>query len=60
MINTEPNEEETFINMLQFPNKLGPAKNLYQFSQLRDRYRDMYIVTAQKLSNVDQALNNEA
>jgi len=38
------------------PRTCGPTKNLYQFSKLREQYRDKYIVAAKQLNEVDSAI----
>lgn len=51
--------ESKLITVQVPPRTCGPTKNLYQFSKLREQYRDLYLVTANQVSKVDNALNGK-
>ena len=37
---------------MHVPPRLGPSKNLYQFTQLRDSYKQKFIEASQMMTNV--------
>jgi hypothetical protein len=58
---SEPYKKVVQIGDSQFqikvPPRLGPSKNLYQFTKLRDDYKQKYIETYQSTTVIDHKLN---
>ena len=45
---------------VQVPLKVGPTKNIYQFTQLRDAYKNKFVQTAQMMNELEGQVNNVA
>ena len=43
---------------MQVPLKVGPTKNIYQFTQLRDAYKNKFVQTAQLMNELEAKVNN--
>ena len=43
---------------MHVPLKVGPTKNIYQFTQLRDHYKNKFIETAQKMTDLEAKVAN--